>query len=121
TIRRDVAQRRSAQTVFVRAATGVVLPVEYVEAFESEVTRNAICERQFFGETRIKTIDPIQIQIADRLEWHARSSAAAAIQRTRDKRPGECIPGDSCRGIYGPGRLERGDRAQLPVVDQVTG
>ena len=71
TIRGDVAQRRSIQTVLVRAAAGVVLRVEYIEAFESEITRNAFCEGEFFGEPRIKTIDSIQIQIVYRLEWDA--------------------------------------------------
>ena len=91
-VRGDVAQRRSGQAVFIRAPTRVVLRVEYIETFECEVTGNALCERQLFGETCIKTIDAIQIQIADRLEWYARSSASAAIKRTRDQRSRERIP-----------------------------
>ena len=73
----NVAQRRPSQTVFVRTAARVVLPIEQIESFKSEITCNAICDWNPLGEARIEAIDAIQIQIADRLKWHAETAAAA--------------------------------------------
>src|SRR5438552_7123727 len=70
-VRRDVAERRTTQAVFVRTAARVVLPIKYVESFKSEITGNALCEGNLLGEARIEAVDAIQIEIADRLKRHA--------------------------------------------------
>ena len=118
-IRRNKRQRRSIETVFIRPAAGVVLRVEQVEGLKRQISDEALCKRQFFGEPRVDTIDLIQIQIADRLERHA-AAAAATIQRTGNQRAGECISGDHHGRIYGPRGLQGRHFAQLPVIYQIT-
>src|ERR1041385_513169 len=117
----DVAEHAGGgiQTIFIRAAAGVVRRIEEVERLESQIPSHSLAKWQLFRQPRIYTVNRVQIQIVHRLEWNSAESTAQTVERSRDQCPGKRVAANISRGIHGLRRLQSSDRTELPVVHEV--